>query len=555
MKRNDTYTATVFSNRMYVNEREKYVQLIDDEFVSVCNETMKQYQRIMFSVYNLLYLEQTNKKEFKRVMKGNSIYKYVIKNFAVNVYFANSIINQAKGIISSQVTLNKDYKEQTKEKIKTVKDKIKMLQKSLDYYILLRKELPCYKQKLKDNPDAKIHIKGIKNLSFKADEVIVRYSPKRQEAFGYGKFEYQYLNKKIIRIKNFISKYTYRLNNLENKLNNLEKIKSITFRNNILKEMRKAEDITQKEKLKEEFFNSKYYKFQISGVNIAKYGNYVFFMTYVPDSDDFDITIKFPHKEMILHHIDFPYKKKEIIKILKENLKTSTEKKEPLCFELIRKYDKTKKEYYYQFKLTLNLLAHKRINESVETGIVGIDFNYGHIDLTEINEKGQMLKYKTIYYDLDGTSKQNEQSLRKALNEVGQYVKEKHKCLVIEDLNTKQSKYKFNTDKEKQRKLNKVIHSLPVALYKQSVEYIGQKYEFAVYYIKPAYTSIIGKLKYADKMKLNSHISASYVIARRGLGFKEHLRTEQMEQIPNELRSTSLLKKWNYLNKLNKKAN
>ena len=39
--------------------------------------------------------------------------------------------------------------------------------------------------------------------------------------------------------------------------------------------------------------------------------------------------------------------------------------------------------------------------------------------------------------------------------------------------------------------------------------------------VNPAYTSYIGKTKYANSMKLNSHTAASFVIARRGLGFKD----------------------------------
>ena len=95
-----------------------------------------------------------------------------------------------------------------------------------------------------------------------------------------------------------------------------------------------------------------------------------------------------------------------------------------------------------------------------------------------------------------------------------------------------------------------MIHSLPVALYKQAASYLSVKYEFMVYQVKPAYTSIIGKLKYADRMKLNSHISASYVIARRGLGYKEQLLKEQRQQIPQEMKEYSLFKKWQYINKL-----
>ena len=542
----NTYTACVFSNRMYENEN-----IINSDFVNHCNETMIQYQKTVFSVYNLLYLKTFSPEEYDKITNGyKSLYLYVVNHFGFNVYYSNSIINLAKGMLDSQITLNKDYIEQKEEQIKTIQTKLNVLKDNLNNYLLLRKELPSYKEKLNKNPKAKIHIKGIKNLSFLPDKVIVRFNINKQEEYGYGEFEYQYLNNKIRRLKNLISKYHYRIHNIENKIQNLMNINHIFFRRKIINQIHKETDTYNKEKLKKEFINSKYYRFQISGVNIAKYGNYIFQMTYIPTSDDFDIKVKFPNKEITLHHIDFPYKKEEIISTLKYNLNQKNHKKLPLCFDLIRKIDKKTGEYYYQFKLTLNLLVNKYINKTTETGIVGIDFNFGHIDLTEIDEKGNMLNHKTILYDLTGTSKQNELSLRCALDEVGIYVKDKHKCLVIEDLNTKQSKYKFNTDKQKQKKLNKVIHSLPVALYKQAISYLSVKYEFMIYQVKPAYTSIIGKLKYADKMKLNSHISASYVIARRGLGYKEQLLKEQRQQIPQEMKEYSLFKKWQYINKL-----
>ena len=41
--------------------------------------------------------------------------------------------------------------------------------------------------------------------------------------------------------------------------------------------------------------------------------------------------------------------------------------------------------------------------------------------------------------------------------------------------------------------------------------------------INPAFTSIIGKLKYQKMYNLTTHESASYVIGRRGLGFNEKL--------------------------------
>jgi cell division ATPase FtsA len=41
--------------------------------------------------------------------------------------------------------------------------------------------------------------------------------------------------------------------------------------------------------------------------------------------------------------------------------------------------------------------------------------------------------------------------------------------------------------------------------------------------VNPAYTSIIGKLKYAPLYNIDKDTAGAYVIARRGLGFKERL--------------------------------
>jgi len=41
--------------------------------------------------------------------------------------------------------------------------------------------------------------------------------------------------------------------------------------------------------------------------------------------------------------------------------------------------------------------------------------------------------------------------------------------------------------------------------------------------VNPAYTSIIGKLKYAPQYNIDKDVAAAFVIARRGLGYKESL--------------------------------
>ena len=51
----------------------------------------------------------------------------------------------------------------------------------------------------------------------------------------------------------------------------------------------------------------------------------------------------------------------------------------------------------------------------------------------------------------------------------------------------------------------------------------AEKMGVAVFEVNPAYTSQIGKMKYMKRFGISIHEAASFVIARRAMGFKEKL--------------------------------
>jgi hypothetical protein len=57
----------------------------------------------------------------------------------------------------------------------------------------------------------------------------------------------------------------------------------------------------------------------------------------------------------------------------------------------------------------------------------------------------------------------------------------------------------------------------------QKIEIVARRNGIQVIKVNPAYTSIIGKLKYAPLYNIDKDMAGAYVIARRGLGFKERL--------------------------------
>jgi len=57
----------------------------------------------------------------------------------------------------------------------------------------------------------------------------------------------------------------------------------------------------------------------------------------------------------------------------------------------------------------------------------------------------------------------------------------------------------------------------------EAIERRGLRCGVAIRKVNPAYTSIIGKYKYATDYGLSFHQAAAFVIARRGLGFHERI--------------------------------
>ena len=508
------YIVTIYSDRMYN---------LEPDICDTIDKTLYIFNRAKLSSYNMAFLKEIDPLTYALKYGNKSIYNIIKEKYKMDTYYTNSAVNEGVGSFKSQVELNKLYKTQKEEAIKAIETKLKEETKKLEKYIILRDNLIIYRHELKEESKAKKLKTSFPNISYNGYNIIVRsLKNKKIKTYEYGlySFEYDYLNPKIKYLKSKISKLKYRLNNTKTKLKNLDKIKHIRFNK-----------------------NTKYNSYLISGRSDGAYKNFVFKAT--PHEKDnyfyFDINTLFPG--------GFNYTFKDILfKYRGKELKEALNHKYPIAIGFIKKKDGEGK-IYYQFKVAFNLGETSSLNKSKENGIVGIDFNYGFLAISDIDSKGNMVNSFTIPYEITDNSKQNELNLRYALNKIGEYIKRKGKTLVIEDLDTSKSKMK-NTYKDP--KLNKILHSFPYEKYIQITKYTGIKYGFLVKLVSPKYTSIIGLLKYSYKMKLNSHIAASFVIAHRGLGIQEKVPFCYKHLIPKEIRYKHNWSKWNKLNSINK---
>ena len=111
-------------------------------------------------------------------------------------------------------------------------------------------------------------------------------------------------------------------------------------------------------------------------------------------------------------------------------------------------------------------------------------------------------------------------TIEQAISKIVSYALTKGKDIIIEDLDFKKKK-STTSKRDKNKKYNKMLHLFDYSRYKEIMENSCHRNRVYLNKINPYMTSQIGKQKYSNSKKLNIHQAASYVIARRGQGFKD----------------------------------
>jgi IS605 OrfB family transposase len=93
------------------------------------------------------------------------------------------------------------------------------------------------------------------------------------------------------------------------------------------------------------------------------------------------------------------------------------------------------------------------------------------------------------------------------------------KAVVVEDL----QKVPKGRRGDGLAKLRRKLHRWAYRSVLEKIEVYARRMGVQLIEVNPAYTSIIGKLKYSLMLGIDKDVAGAYVIARRGLGFEEKL--------------------------------
>ena len=187
------------------------------------------------------------------------------------------------------------------------------------------------------------------------------------------------------------------------------------------------------------------------------------------------------------------------------------DKNSPLSFKIIKKNNR----YYLHCTFEIQVESEEFKTRSTY-GTIGLDFNKGFVTLSETNQYGHLVQTQLLPYRFKSGHKTTT-DLQKIAKRVITLALETGKDICIENLDFKRTKAK--AQRRQSKKYNEMLHSLAYRQFVDSIEQCGYRHLVYTKRVNPAWTSWLAEKNYCPTMKLNIHIGASYVIARRGQGY------------------------------------
>ena len=172
-------------------------------------------------------------------------------------------------------------------------------------------------------------------------------------------------------------------------------------------------------------------------------------------------------------------------------------------------------------------------NETITSDLVaGIDVNIDRVAVSILTKQGNWLESKTFYcHEMEyvQSNRRNNISGELAKQIVDYLLSWNVGAFVLEDLTFKQ-------DHDTNHRFNRLMHSFAKNKLQKALISRGLKFGFHIKKVNPAYTSVIGRFKYAKMYGLSVHEAASFVIGRRGLDFDEKVPKELIQQLKEKVK-------------------
>lgn len=469
----------------------------NSELVTYLNSAVSIYEKTKRKIYH----EMTNSDYSKKYKKEAEFTKHCRDTYELHSRTINSIIHEVKGSLNAFIELKKTELSSIEQKIETQTNKINKI-------IEILNEL---KPKVTNNEAT------------------------AKELYKYRKNKYS-----LYYQKNRLNKLKIRKQNLEYIIE--YKVYNICFGSKQM--LRKQHNLSNngyktRTKWYNDFVKHRDKNILFLGSANETLGNQMTNLFYNKDTDLFEIKVRKIEKTnskrgsdsnyVIDNNIKFSYHKEDIISLLKTH-SNNANNKQPISYRFHREGT----TWYLQIIFKLHFDTTSYVTRK-NFGVIGLDYNDGFIQLAETDRFGNLVNLKKYNLQYHGTGNKAKTEIEQTITEIMKYAKLVGKDIAYENLNFKKTKAKQSkATSDKGKHYNKMLHQFDYSRYKQKLQDISFNNQVFIYYVNPKNTSKIGKEKYANRMKLTTHQSAAFVIARRYQGFKDNLKSKENTNTTNQ---------------------
>ena len=220
---------------------------------------------------------------------------------------------------------------------------------------------------------------------------------------------------------------------------------------------------------------------------------------------------------------------------------------EAVTYRFLRRERRGKEQWYVQATVER---PDVKTTTLPEIGALGVDFNPAHVDVAEVDRFGNPVGSRSFPSDLERRSEaQVTATLSELVADIVAWAKQAQKPIAVEELDFRRKKA---TLREKSPRYARMLSSFAYAKFqellrsraaREGVELIDEDHDGEPG-VNPAFTSVIGQVKFASGYGLSPHCAAAVAIARRGLRFGERLRSRSALSLPARNRGRHVWSDW-----------
>ena len=242
-------------------------------------------------------------------------------------------------------------------------------------------------------------------------------------------------------------------------------------------------------------------------------------------------------KYLVIEGVWFAYGHEQVLAALQSNADYASHRKEH--GERAARATRLGQAISYRFKrddkgwrvFATTQMMNVEVVTDQRSGAIGVDLNADHLAVAETDASGNYVNAFSVPLVTYGKSQhQAEAIIGDAVASVVAYARKTGKPIVIERLDFRRKKATLAGES---RKYSRMLSSFSYGKIKAYFLSRGYREGVEVNQVNPAYSSVIGRVKFMERYGLSVHQAAALVLARRLLGCSERIPRRRVAPVGN----------------------